>query len=122
MLLVNYNQDVLCITEIIVSLYFCRTKCIRWSFVAQSVVELIAIAVVSTSVLDACYFQPLSDFGVRKYGLAEISNLILGNHVCSMILCWCFFYFVLHSWQNTFAELLRFAERKFYQVTIIINT
>lgn len=63
----------------------------------------------------------------RQIGQEPVSGkaLVLSVFGCMLpgTLCLlCGFFCLLHSWLNAFAEMLRFADRMFYQVSLSITT
>lgn len=93
-----------------------RTKQIRWKFVAKNFVEVIAVIFIYSLISERIMYPFYNQFGSQHYEI-EMKELIASVFNCMLpgLLCFlCGFYCILHSWQNAFAEMLRFADRRFY--------
>ncbi|GBN24292.1 Sterol O-acyltransferase 1 [Araneus ventricosus] len=53
--------------------------------------------------------------GITPFTLKELSLMYAGSMVIGALSMFVIFYAILHSWLNFFAEILRFADREFYQ-------
>lgn len=65
------------------------------------------------------YVLPLfRDFGSESQprSLLDVAATLLSAVLPSGLAFVCSFYMLLHSWQNAWAEMLRFGDRMFYQV------
>lgn len=93
-----------------------RTKQIRWKVVAKNYMEVVAVIFIFSSISERIMFPVFNQFGSQFYEvgvkelLASVFNCMLPGLLCFL----CGFYCVLHSWMNAAAEMLRFADRKFY--------
>jgi sterol O-acyltransferase len=93
-----------------------RTKQIRWKFVAKNFLEVVAIIFIYSLISERIMYPVYNQFGSKFYNI-EMKELLASVFNCMLpgLLCFlCGFYCILHSWQNAFAEMLRFADRKFY--------
>lgn len=93
-----------------------RTKQVRARVVAKNFGEVTAVifiySLISERIMSPVYNQFGSQFyetGVKEL-LASVFNSMLPGLLCFL----CGFYCILHSWMNAWAEMLRFADRKFY--------
>lgn len=57
----------------------------------------------------------VKNFGKETMTPEQFIVIFFGNNVPSLLVFLCGFYCLLHSWMNAFAEMLRFADRMFYQ-------
>lgn len=65
------------------------------------------------------YILPLyTDFGLQPVGALELMAKMLAAVLPSGLAFICSFYLLLHSWQNAWAEMLRFGDRMFYMVSV----
>lgn len=94
-----------------------RTTHIRWSFVAKCLLEIAVESIFLSYIVELYFVKNLIDFGVKTYQWEEVILLIFGSTFAGALFLLLTFYLVLHSWQNAFAEVLTFADRKFYTVS-----
>lgn len=93
-----------------------RTKCIRWRFVLKNYGEVIAVIFIFSLVSERIMFPVYNQFGSKFYkiGVKELLASVFNSMLPGLLCFLCGFYCILHSWMNAAAELLRFADRKFY--------
>ncbi|XP_072387526.1 sterol O-acyltransferase 1-like [Diabrotica undecimpunctata] len=92
-----------------------RTTNIRWDFVAFRFLEIIGVIIYQCFILHRFVFPAYREFGLRKFTWGEVIIPIIENSLPGLLLLLSGFYQVLHSVQNLFAEILRFADRQFYK-------
>lgn len=91
-----------------------RTPQIRWRVVACHLLEVVG-CVFYCSFLAERYVLPLfADFGTRPVSGLDFLADVLAAVLPSGLAFVCSFYLLLHSWQNAWAEMLRFGDRMFY--------
>jgi sterol O-acyltransferase len=93
-----------------------RNKVIRWSFVARNAVEVCSV-IFLLSFISERFMEPMfRQFGSQSYevGLKELIATVFNSMLPGLFVYLSGFYMILHSWMNGAAELLRFADRKFY--------
>lgn len=77
----------------------------------------VATAILAVAIItETCYVQFFKNFGVKTLPWQDIVLAILGSTLSGTLIMTSLFFFVLHSWQNAFAEILMFADRLFYKV------
>jgi sterol O-acyltransferase len=93
-----------------------RTKQIRWKFVAKNYGEVVAIIFIYSLVSERIMYPVYNQFGTKYYetGVKELMASVFNNMLPGLLCFLCGFYCILHSWMNAAAEMLRFADRKFY--------
>jgi sterol O-acyltransferase len=93
-----------------------RTKCIRWRFVFKNYGEVIAVIFIFSLVSERIMYPVYNQFGSKFYqtGVKELLASVFNSMLPGLLCFLCGFYCILHSWMNAAAELLRFADRKFY--------
>lgn len=93
-----------------------RTKQIRWRIVAVNYVEVLAVIFYMSFISESYMFPVYNQFGsqFQQIGLREFILSIFNSMLPGLLAFLCGFYLVLHSWMNAAAEMLRFADRKFY--------
>lgn len=57
------------------------------------------------------------DVGLQPFNRKESVLILAGSMAAGPILMFLIFYGLLHCWLNAFAELTRFGDRQFYQVS-----
>ncbi|XP_044264898.1 sterol O-acyltransferase 1-like [Tribolium madens] len=92
-----------------------RTRTIRWGFVLYNLGEVLGIIWLLSLVVERFLVPPFEDICIRKYTLSEIVIPVVANSFPGILFMLCGFYSVLHSFQNAFAEMLRFGDRLFYK-------
>ena len=93
-----------------------RTKQIRWHFVAKNYMEVTAVIFIYSLISERIMYPVYNQFGSKFYeiGLKELLASVFNSMLPGLLCFLCGFYCILHSWMNAAAELLRFADRKFY--------
>lgn len=93
-----------------------RTKQIRWNFVAKNYMEVTAVIFIYSLISERIMYPVYNQFGSQFYeiGVKELLASIFNSMLPGLLCFLCGFYCVLHSWMNAAAEILRFADRKFY--------
>lgn len=93
-----------------------RTKQIRWKVVAKNYMEVVAVIFIYSLISERIMYPVYNQFGSKFYeiGIKELLASIFNSMLPGLLCFLCGFYCILHSWMNAAAELLRFADRKFY--------
>ena len=89
-----------------------RTPKIRWSFALYGVSEFFG-CVFFTNIIFVHYFAPT--LNLDKFDFILLMDSIFSAALPGMTIFFLVFFMVFHSWMNVAAELLRFADRNFYQ-------
>ncbi|XP_055595113.1 sterol O-acyltransferase 1-like [Uranotaenia lowii] len=92
-----------------------RTERIRWSVVFQHVLEIVGIIFYISFLLERFLMPLFQDIGKEQTSLVHLILNIFRSIVPASLIYMCLFYCMLHSWMNTLAELLQFADRLFYR-------
>ncbi|XP_044733743.1 sterol O-acyltransferase 1-like [Chrysoperla carnea] len=92
-----------------------RTQEIRWKFLLRNVVESIAVVFVMSHLMERFVVGRFEDYGVVHYDFPKLMFKIIGLSCPTLFIYFCIFYISWQTWQNTFAEGLRFADRLFYK-------
>ncbi|XP_072944157.1 sterol O-acyltransferase 2 isoform X1 [Epargyreus clarus] len=93
-----------------------RTKTIRWIVVLFHFIEVGAIILYNSFLWERFILPLWSDYG--KEPQVEAGTVVRGMFSCvlpGVISFLCGFYCLLHAWHNAFAEMLKFADRLFYE-------
>ena len=100
------------------AVYF-RTQTIRWKYVMINFIQVIAVTFYTYFIYRRFIIPEWYNFGKDKMTTqAMIVHLFACMIPGNTLLCLAFFG-LLHSWLNAFAEMLRFADRMFYQVSLV---
>lgn len=93
-----------------------RTKQIRGRFVAKNFGEVTAVIFIYSLISERIMSPVFNQFGSKFYetGVKELLASVFNSMLPGLLCFLCGFYCILHSWMNAWAELLRFADRKFY--------
>lgn len=93
-----------------------RTKQIRWNFIVKCMIEVTAVIFIYSLISERIMYPVYNQFGSKQYeiGLKELVASVFNCMLPGLLCFLCGFYCILHSWQNAFAEILRFADRRFY--------
>ncbi|EEB10510.1 Sterol O-acyltransferase, putative [Pediculus humanus corporis] len=95
---------------------FVRTNSkIRWKIVMKHFIEIIAVIFYLSFIWENYLIPSVKNFGKIKITTEELLIIFFNNNVPCVFVFLCGFYSFLHSWMNAFAEILRFADRMFYQ-------
>lgn len=94
--------------------YILRSKS-DWKFIGSNTIEFF-FGIYYTFILFRIYLQPKfiligNEDAWSNLTLMTIFQTMLPSFLCLFIL----FYIVIHSWQNIWAEILRFPDRRFYE-------
>lgn len=93
-----------------------RTTSIRWKYVAKCFLEVL-ILIYFMGIVTEWTLKPIfQEFGITKINLSTFIWQILNSMMPAIVILLSVFYLILHSWQNGFAEMLKFGDREFYQV------
>ncbi|XP_019894791.1 sterol O-acyltransferase 1-like [Musca domestica] len=92
-----------------------RTSCIRWGFVAARFVECVAHVFLFACLMENHLKPGLENFGKMQLNASLLVRTVFQLQMTSMLMLLSGFYFLLHSWSNLTAELLRFGDRMFYR-------
>ncbi|XP_072052041.1 diacylglycerol O-acyltransferase 1-like [Amphiura filiformis] len=102
---------------LVYQLNFPRTKRIRKRFLLRRIIEMIFLIQLSLGLIQQWIvplitnaMKPFSDMDIFRM-IERILKLAVPNHLIWLM----FFYFYFHSFLNIMGELLRFADREFYQ-------
>ena len=94
--------------------YVSRAKS-EWKFIGNNLMEFF-LGIYYTFILYRIYLQPKfitigKENSWNNVVLMSLVQTMLPSFLCMFIL----FYIVMHNWQNLWAELLRFPDRRFYE-------
>ncbi|XP_061728508.1 sterol O-acyltransferase 1-like isoform X2 [Cydia pomonella] len=95
---------------------YLRTKRIRWGSVIFNFLEVAAIIFYNSFLWERFILPYWSEYG--KQSKVEAGTVVRGMFACvlpGVISFLCGFYCLLHAWLNAFAEMLKFADRLFYE-------
>lgn len=92
-----------------------RNKHTKWRFVAKCVLEIIGIVFYMSFIFERTLIPVFRDFGAAQIKSTAFVLQIFGCMMPAMLIFLSGFYLLLHSWMNAFAEMLRYADRMFYQ-------
>lgn len=92
-----------------------RSNKIRWNVVLTNLVEVVVIIFIVAHLYEKLLYPNYRDFGKQSIDVVTLVLNIFGSMLPGVLLLFCGFYLLLHSWMNAFAELLRFADKMFYQ-------
>jgi len=92
-----------------------RSQEIRWKFVAANFLEVIGIAFLSSLVFDKFFVSAFKDYGIKPFTWRDLLIKILENVAVLGLAYKAIMHALIHSWQNAFAEMLRFSDRMFYK-------
>ena len=94
-----------------------RTAQIRWRVVTCHLLEVVG-CIFYVSFLCERFLLPLFvDFGKQPLTALHAASALLSAVLPAGLAFVCCFYLLLHSWQNAWAEMLRFGDRMFYMVS-----
>ncbi|XP_073813554.1 sterol O-acyltransferase 1-like [Musca autumnalis] len=91
-----------------------RTTHIRWKFVALRFMECLAFVFLFAIVFENQLRPILIDFGEKKITPELIVRTYFAILPPVVLMLLSFVFFLLHSWNNLTAELLKFADRRFH--------
>ncbi|XP_043525846.1 sterol O-acyltransferase 1 isoform X1 [Frieseomelitta varia] len=91
-----------------------RAKNIRWNIVLNNFIEVITIIFFVALLYERLLYPNYRDFG-KQVELGTLTLNVLSSMLPGILMFLCGFYLLLHCWMNAFAELLRFADKMFYQ-------
>jgi len=91
-----------------------RTEKIMWPRVIALSAQFLAVLMVAFITIPSYLQQRFSAYGTQSLTPSSYINIWLHTCLLSVGVIFFIWYGVLHVWQNLFAELLTFADRKFY--------
>ncbi|KRT84845.1 hypothetical protein AMK59_2135 [Oryctes borbonicus] len=77
--------------------------------------EVFCIIWLESYIVESFLLKPFSHVGKLKIDWIDIAVTVTENSIAGGLLMLANFYQVLHAWCNAFANLLRFADRRFYE-------
>lgn len=94
--------------------YILRTRS-NWKFISSNFIEFL-FGIYYTFIMFRIYLQPKfiligKEDAWSQVTMMTILQIMLPSFLCLFIL----FYIVIHAWQNIWAEILRFPDRRFYE-------
>ncbi|XP_061391789.1 sterol O-acyltransferase 1-like [Musca vetustissima] len=92
-----------------------RTSHIRWKFVAARFAECVAYVLLFAFLYENHLRPFMENFGKMELSAALLIRTYFNIQLTAMLFLLSGFYFLLHSWPNFTAELLRFGDRMFYR-------
>lgn len=92
-----------------------RNKSIRWKFVFKCFMEVAGVMLYMSLMFERYVLPVFKEVGATKINSNEFVLQIFGYMMPALTIFCSGFYLLLHAWQNSFAEMLRFADRQFYQ-------
>ncbi|GFT19401.1 sterol O-acyltransferase 1 [Nephila pilipes] len=92
-----------------------RKKEINYGFVVAQIFKFFACIFISYCTCVRFMVDIFQDVGTTPFTLKEAALTLAGSMVIGSLSMFLIFYGFLHSWLNICAELLRFADREFYQ-------
>ncbi|XP_017763927.1 PREDICTED: sterol O-acyltransferase 1 [Eufriesea mexicana] len=92
-----------------------RAQRIRWNIVLTNFIEVLTIIFFVALLYERLLYPNFRDFGKQPIEWGTLTLNILSSMLPGILMFLCGFYLLLHSWMNAFAELLRFADKMFYQ-------
>lgn len=98
--------------------HFSRTRTIRWNLMLINFGEVLTVLAFIAILYERVIEPSFLDFGKQPVDLLTIFLGLLEAIMPGIILFVCGFYLLLHCWMNAFAELMRFADRMFYKVSV----
>lgn len=91
-----------------------RTDRIRWFFVATHALQMVLVCLASFIMIVHFLIEPLSSTGHQAFHWTHIFSNLNSLAIFGLIIFMFTFYGFLHVWHNMTAELLRFADRHYY--------
>ncbi|KAL3268271.1 hypothetical protein HHI36_007395 [Cryptolaemus montrouzieri] len=92
-----------------------RTSKVRWRVVATHGLEILAVLIFYSFVMERFLIPQYKDFGIEKFTYAQVFLMFLETSFPGVLYLLSTFYLVLHLVQNFFAEILQFGDRMFYK-------
>lgn len=95
---------------------YVRTKMIRWNFVLNYCCQMIFILVVWVYIILSCTVKHhMHRIGSHVYYWRDLYGHLFTLWIVGVFNYYCFFYTLFHLWHNITGELLRFADRHYYE-------
>lgn len=91
-----------------------RTPQIRWRFLAGCLVEFFGVVLMQSCIFEFNLYPEFNSFGLRPHTPGTLAASIFRTVLPATLLVVSGFYLLLHAWMNIWAEVLRFADRRFY--------
>nr|XP_023027704.1 sterol O-acyltransferase 1-like [Leptinotarsa decemlineata] len=91
-----------------------RTGRIRWKYIFFWFIEILCVIACVSFIFHKYFISAYEDFGIRRFSWKELIVSFLEHLLPAMMVYLSGFYLLFHSFQNIFAELLRFGDRHFY--------
>lgn len=95
-----------------------RSKCIRWGFIGTCLSEIVMVVVFSSVLLENSYIYHLRDYGLKKYTFLDICTIAVQYFYIGYFTIFLTSFFFFHSYLNMTAEMLKLADRKFYELNM----
>lgn len=99
---------------VIIKLYF-RTTTIRWGWVFWNFLQVLGVLFYLYFIFARFCVPVFRQIGHEPMSGKGLVLAVFGCMLPGTLVLLCGFYLLLHSWLNAFAEMLRFADRMFYQ-------
>lgn len=78
--------------------------------------EVLCIIWLESYIFEICLLKPFSRIGKFDVNWYSVAVTVMENSIAGGLLMLVNFYLILHAWYNALAELLSFADRRFYEV------
>ncbi|XP_062517451.1 sterol O-acyltransferase 1-like isoform X2 [Corticium candelabrum] len=92
-----------------------RTNVIRWKYVVTNFAQVVACLFYTYYIFARFLVPVFHNVGREPLSLRNLTLLTFSSMVPGMMILILGFFCILHSWMNAFAEMMRFADREFYQ-------
>ncbi|UYV79621.1 SOAT1 [Cordylochernes scorpioides] len=92
-----------------------RTEQVRWKFVVSNFLQVVLGLFYLYFIFQRTLVPLFSDFGLAPLTSKSFMLLVFNCIFPAALIYLIGFFAILHSWFNAFAEMLRFADREFYQ-------
>jgi len=94
---------------------YVRTKRVRIGVFLQNLITIFVLVLYLWAVFSALCIPIFKHTAQNPGDLRQFIHSVLFSTISGIICLLVLFYGVLHSWMNMFAELIRFADRQFYE-------
>ena len=99
-----------------------RTERIEWNRVVFFGSQFMLTTIVAFFTISPFVQKNFSNYGQGQTTTTAYIGYILSGSLLGMEILFCIWYGILHSWSNMFAQLLRFADRRFYDKWWLLGT
>lgn len=94
---------------------YVRTKRVRIGVFLQNLITIFVLVLYLWAVFSALCIPIFKHTAQNPGDLRQFIHSVLFSTISGIICLLVLFYGVLHNWMNMFAELIRFADRQFYE-------